>query len=180
MPRAYLAGLAFFCCALSIEAAEPSDFDFLVGTWDLAITSTLPGIPPSVRGRWSVASVGDGLVLADEYRAFDDKGATAYLGLTYRAFNPATREWDIRYLEPRSGKWYEAKGWPSEATVLVQQKGDAQSPDVLLRFQYYDIKAKQFLWRSERSDDGGKTWSPYGLKITATRAVKARAEKERR
>jgi len=181
MERGVLTSLALFFASFSIGAAVPpypttadiprsSDFDFLAGTWDLKITSSLPGIPPTMRGRWTAAHAADGLVLEDEYRIFDDGSSTVYLGKTYRVWNHESKAWKIRYLDLMKGEWYEARGWRDGATMRVEQKGVAASPTALLRFQYLDITPDRFQWRSERSDDGGSTWKPYGLSIEATRS----------
>ena len=55
--------------------AEASQFDFLVGTWDIDVTPNIPGIPERVRGRWTAQKSADGFMVVDEYRIFGDGGA---------------------------------------------------------------------------------------------------------
>jgi hypothetical protein len=90
---------------------EGSQFDFLIGTWNLQVQPNIPNVPPKVSGKWTAQKSADGYMIVDEYRLFDDAGNTAYLGETYRVYNPQSKEWEFRYVEPLS--WYLARGnWP--------------------------------------------------------------------
>ena len=39
-------------------------------------------------------------MIIDEYRVFNGKGKTAYLGNTYRVYDPSTRAWTYQFTEP--------------------------------------------------------------------------------
>jgi len=96
---AFVAVFAAFGPAASPEspvrapAPEASQFDFLIGAWDIVSEPNLPGVPERVRGRWTARKSADGYMVVDEYRVFDDDGATVYLGETYRVFNPSAKRW---------------------------------------------------------------------------------------
>src|SRR5262245_59666170 len=63
---------------------ESSQFDFLLGAWDIDVTLNNPNLPPKARGRWTAQKSADGFMVTDEYRILDDQGRTVYLGETYR------------------------------------------------------------------------------------------------
>ena len=146
---------------------EASQFEFLIGTWDIVSEPNIPGVPERVRGRWTAQRSADGFMVVDEYRVFDDQGETVYLGETYRVFNPSKKRWEFRFVEPFSGTWHEGTGVKVGDEMHLMQgtpQGGAMS-----KIRYYDIRPDRFSWVSERSRDGGKTWTK-GTRIEATRA----------
>ena len=109
----------------------------------------------------------DGYMVVDEYRVFDDQGGTAYLGETYRVFNPSKKQWEFRFVEPFSGTWHEGTGVKVGNEMHLTQ--GTPGGGSMSRIRYYDIRPDRFSWISERSRDGGKTWTK-GTRIEATRA----------
>ena len=146
---------------------EASQFDFLIGAWDIVSEPNIPGVPERVRGRWTAQKSADGYMVVDEYRVFDDSGATVYLGETYRVFNPSTKHWEFRFVEPFSGTWHEGTGVRDGKEMHLTQ--GTPGGGSLTKIRYYDIRPDGFSWISERSRDGGKTWTK-GARIEATRA----------
>jgi hypothetical protein len=149
---------------------EASQFDFLLGAWDIDVTLNHPDLPPKARGRWTAQKSADGFMVTDEYRILDDQGRTVYLGETYRVFNPANKQWEFRYVEPQFGTWHEGTGkWEGNEMHLTQTNRRPNGGESILKIRYYDITPQHFRWAGERSEDGGKTWKP-GPRIEATRA----------
>jgi hypothetical protein len=149
---------------------EASQFDFLLGAWDLQVQPNIPNVPPRVRGRWTAQKSGDEFMVVDEYRLFDSAGKTAYLGETYRVYNSQHKQWEFRYVEPYNGTWHEGTGRMEGGEMhLLQKTVRPDGAESLLKIRYYNITADHFSWSSERSSDGGKTWTRGGS-IEATRA----------
>ena len=146
---------------------EASQFEFLIGTWDVVSEPNIPGVPERVRGRWTAQRSADGFMVVDEYRVFDDQGGTAYLGETYRVFNPSKQQWEFRFVEPFSGTWHEGTAVKVGDEMHLTQGTPADGG--MTKVRYYDISPDRFSWISERSRDGGKTWTK-GARIEATRA----------
>jgi hypothetical protein len=156
-----------------------SDFDFLLGEWDLVLTN-VPQAPGPLKGRWTAEKSGDGYLVTDEYRIFGPNGDTVYLGETYRAYNPAKAQWEIRFVNPMIGEWQEAVGKREGNEMHFTQKiHHATGQDYWLRFRYFNIGVDHFSWESERSEDGGKTWKP-GVSLEASRARRASSADERK
>ncbi len=145
---------------------EASQFDFLIGVWDIVSEPNIPGVPERVRGRWTAKKSADGFMVVDEYRVFDGEGGTAYLGETYRVFNPSAKRWEFRFVEPFSGTWHEGTAVKVGDEMHLTQ-GTPQGGG-MSKIRYYDIRPDRFSWMSERSRDGGKTWTK-GARIEATR-----------
>jgi hypothetical protein len=145
---------------------EASQFDFLIGTWDVVSEPNVPGVPERVYGRWTAQKAADGYMVVDEYRISDGEGGTAYLGETYRVYNPSVKRWDFRFVEPFSGTWHEGTAVKVGEEMHLTQ-GTPQSGG-MSKIRYYNISRDRFSWISERSRDGGKTWAK-GVRIEATR-----------
>ena len=105
----------------------------------------------------------------DEFRIFDGEGGTAYLGETYRVYNPKAKRWEYRFVEPYSGTWHEGTAVKEGAEMHLVQGTASSASGGMAKIRYYDISHDHFSWVSQRSRDGGKTWTP-GAKIEATRA----------
>lgn len=149
---------------------ESSQFDFLLGAWNIEETPNMEGVPEKVRGRWTAQKSADGYMVTDEFRILDDAGRTVYLGETYRVYNPGAKQWTFRYVEPQFGTWHEGTGRrEGDEMHLVQKNRRPDGKESLLKIRYYDITPQHFRWAGERSEDGGKTWQP-GPRIEATRA----------
>jgi hypothetical protein len=150
-----------------VPAPEASQFDFLIGVWDIVSEPNIPGVPERVRGRWTANKSADGFMVVDEYRVFDDGGETVYLGETYRVFNPSKKRWEFRFVEPYSGTWHEGTAVKvGDEMHLTQGRPEGGG---MSKIRYYDIRPDRFSWISERSRDGGKTWTK-GARIEASRA----------
>ena len=149
-----------------VPPPEASQFDFLIGTWDVVSEPNIPGVPAKVYGRWTAQKSADGFMVVDEYRISDGSGGTAYLGETYRVYNPKAKRWEYRFVEPFSGTWHEGTA-VKEGTEMHLTQGTPGGGG-MTQIRYYDISRDHFSWVSQRSRDGGKTWTA-GAKIEATR-----------
>ncbi len=140
---------------------ETHALDTLLGKWD-CLWDTLNPQFKKVKVIWTFASVGDGLMVYDEFRADNGFGVTAFLGETYRAYNPQTKSWTFRatqYVSPqsgsKSGEWDAGTTRFEHGDVIDEIPKDTGTE----RFRFYHIEHDGFSVIGERSKDGGQTWS---------------------
>lgn len=82
-----------------------------------------------------------------------------YRGLTVRAFDPATQEWAIWWVDGRSGRID-----PPVRGRFAADSGEFVGPDtfegrpILMRFRWLDIHSKQPHWEQAFSPDNGRSW----------------------
>jgi hypothetical protein len=137
-----------------------NDFDFFVGTWDVANrwrTSFLdsssdweefPGVTVAQR-------VFDGAASFDEI-VFPTKG---FSGLTLRLYNPETADWSLYWASKRTGTLF-----PPVAGHFTGDRGEFygddthDGKDVRARFIWSDITADSAHWEQAFSLDGEHTW----------------------
>jgi hypothetical protein len=159
---------ASFAIADSARAlGSATDFDFLVGTWHFTFQWRSPTgtFNPTFTGHWS-ASKRDSerytdqgkdvetALVEDQWRP-DDASATASAGTyTYRAYSSQRHLWAIQGVNTYAANWEPGLAWGDGSNrYLIQHYGSA-----IERIRYFAITPTSFLWRADRSEDGGKTW----------------------
>ena len=150
------------------EKASPqlSEFDFVIGDWDAAITWQAPGRPPlNYVAHWHNHWVVNGLVVMQEWRG-------PYLtGAELRSFDPKLGKWTGQIIYPGGPvPWHKTSAEFVDGTMQVTIEGAIDERGVHLnRETYYDISANSFKMKSDRSYDGGKTWEEGSYSMTCTR-----------
>jgi len=150
----------------AVGTATAQDFDFLVGTWDFQFQQRADSTTyrPTQTGRWEVTKTHDGHIVEDVWRL----GTTTNPTITYRVFNPSRHLWEIQGTKPERGGWDDGIAWSrGNERYLVQH---FNSSGLLARIKYFDITDKSFRWRTDGSNDDGKTWVLDLWKMTASRA----------
>jgi len=139
--------------------AETHALDALLGKWNFSQAGHIPEF--KAKGTWTFSRMGDGFMVFDEYRTDNGAGGTAFLGETYRAYNPDQKTWSFvatQYAAPKIG----LKNGEWDAGTTRFQNGDIvdEIPKGALinRFRFYNIKKNSFSLIGETSKDGGKTW----------------------
>lgn len=140
--------------------ADTHALDSLLGKWTFVQDLHNPQYP-KLKGTWTFSRGGDGFMVFDEFRTDNGSGGTAFLGETYRAYNPKTKTWSFRatqYINPQfglSGEW--------DAGTTRFERGDIideiPKGSTISRFRFYNIKPDSFSLVGETSKDGGKTWA---------------------
>lgn len=149
------------------QISGANDFDFLLGSWDIRNRRRTDPFSPNRDGVWEAftatstsAKQLDGRVRVEQYEATLPNGQLV-LGLTIRAFDPATQHWSIVWLDNRQ---------PPDFTPLVGRFRDGvgefyqviASPvdgkPVHVRFTWDDITEDGARWQQAFSFDGGATW----------------------
>ena len=179
LPDTLGANFAIADSARALGAA--TDFDFLVGTWHFTFQWRSPTgtFNPTFTGHWS-ASKRDSerytdqgkdvetALVEDQWRP-DDASATASAGTyTYRAYSSQRHLWAIQGVNTYAANWEPGLAWVDGSNrYLIQHYGSA-----IERIRYFAITPTSFLWRADRSEDGGKTWLLDHWTMQATRIAK--------
>ncbi|HKI00729.1 MAG TPA: hypothetical protein VKK31_01995 [Thermoanaerobaculia bacterium] len=139
-----------------------ADFDFWFGTWKVhnrKLRERLKGCTEwdEFEGTSVARPVWGGLANIDEYEADSPSGHIQ--GMTLRLFNPATRQWSIRWANsttgamdnPMIGEFKDGRG-----EFYDQEMFEGRS--IYVRFIWSDITPTSCRWEQAFSADGGKTW----------------------
>ncbi|GGQ32424.1 hypothetical protein [Streptosporangium pseudovulgare] len=137
-----------------------NDFDFLIGTWDVANrrrTDFLDGTSEweEFRGVSRASRHFGGGANFDEID-FPDRG---FAGLTLRLYDPATGQWSLYWASGRTGTLF-----PPVVGRFSGGRGEFYGDDtyegtpVRARFIWSDITGDSARWEQAFSVDGEKTW----------------------
>jgi hypothetical protein len=149
------------------KAGSLEDYDALIGTWEFRYQNRDPDgtFSPSFTGHWVFEKKPGGGLVEDRWRADDPSIPQGQSLYTYRNFDPQKKVWQIIGASSRGGTIDPGLTWADGANRYVVQHGDGG----ISRIRYFAITANHFLWRSDFSDDGGKTWYLDAGTMEATR-----------
>ena len=150
--------------ALPAQAADPTtDWSWLVGDWDVRhrrLRERLAGSTTwdEFSGRSALWLTLGGLGTIDD-NALDLPGG-AYRALGVRAFDPASGQWSIWWLDPRNPGRIDppVRGRFEGDTAAFLGEDSLRGQPILVRFQWSDIHGPRPHWRQAFSPDGGATW----------------------
>ena len=146
-----------------------SDFDFLVGTWNMHNRRRKPylGEPAEwyeMDSQMQVWSYFDGAVSFDE-GWFPTEG---FRGATLRLYNPSTNTWSIHWINSRRGKLESPViGSFTDNIGIFEAPELWDNQEVLVRFTWTPGQT-QAAWEQAFSLDNGQTWLP-NWQMTHTR-----------
>ena len=160
--------------------AEASQFDFLVGEWDLVVepqVSTLAARlhgAPRLQGAWKAWRVLDGWGIEDELRIVDEAGNPRALTLFVRVWDVGTGRWRISAVEAYTAAQSQSVGALREAmeVAAVAPGSDRDGRTFAARSRFVDVTPSSFTYVQERSYDGGREWETT-VRILATRIAEA-------
>lgn len=138
----------------------PGDFDFLVGSWDIANRRLLR--PLSSSDDWDefpstseCRSVFGGAANFDEI-SIPSRG---FSGLTLRLFDTEKKEWSLYWANSRDGALQPpVTGRFADGTGTFYSRESYQGADIIVRFIWSDITPGTAKWEQAFSADGGTTW----------------------
>jgi len=152
--------------------AHQQDFDYLLGDWAFAGTSSAYG---TFRGFWSAVRLPTGQIL-DEYRVVDDAGNTVRQTMTIRAYNAARDRWELVGMDPGGGLQHTGTGTRVGRDIQIEQTfGVAVRNPFVLRIRYHNIGPDHFSWTADQSTDQGETRTKDFQHIEAHRIGPARS-----
>jgi hypothetical protein len=136
---------------------EARVFDRLVGTWDCdygfyAEDGSITHTPGELKFGWII----DGRALQDIWITYPRKGSKERgIGTSIRFFDSKSKMWRVVFVSPAYGALVIVQGGAEGNRIVLRGVDDEGSA---LRWSFNDIQADSFIWRGEKSRDGGKTW----------------------
>ncbi len=164
--------------APALRSSEATQFDFLLGEWQLEVHPKVSGLvamihgAPRLIGTWKASRSIDGLGIEDDLHIVDGSGNPLSSNYSRRLYDLAQQRWKISGKDLQNGRSSAASGqWLNGEMHLDGQFVDAEGKTTLTRTRYYDISTNSFHMRQDRSIDNGQTWDEAVLTIDAKRAT---------
>ena len=155
---------------------EASQYDFLVGQWELTVTPKVSGLAarihgvPKLRGTWSAWRALDGWGITDELRIVDASGNPQAYTHFVRVYDAGARRWSVASFDVyRQRVSQSAAQWQGDAMLSTGDGVDADGKPYATRTRVTRITPTAFRYQQDRSYDGGKTWDEGRLVIDAKR-----------
>lgn len=163
--------------AVKTPPREASQFNFLVGQWELSVTPAASSLAqrihgtPKLLGIWKAWRALDGFGIEDELRITDNSGNPMSLTHSVRFYDGAARRWKTSTVDVYRGAFISAAAEMRGSEMLTSSQGtDTEGKPYLSRGRYTSISANGFRFVQQRSTDNGKTWKD-NLTIDAKRVA---------
>ena len=160
-----------------VAPREASQFDFLVGPWELEVrvpASTLAQRihgTPRLLGSWKAWRAFDGWGIEDEMRLTDGSGNPMNLLHSLRVYDATAHGWSLTGLDVYRTRFSSSTAeWRDGVMTLTGRGTDAEGHAQVTRTRFTDITPTTFKWRQERSTDDGRTWTE-ALRLEAKRVA---------
>ena len=157
-------------------ANDSSQFDFMIGQWQLDVVPKVSGLAaamhgvPKLTGTWKAWRAAGEAGIHDELRIVDGSGNPSSIIASRRTYDPKLHKWIANSTDRARSRTATATGeWLKNEIVLVGKVTDSQGDTYLTRSRFYDITPSGFRYQQDRSDDNGRTWDEGRLKISARR-----------
>jgi hypothetical protein len=140
---------------------EARTFDRLVGTWDCDFGFYLDdGSVRHKRGELLLGWILDGRAVQDVWITYPEDGTVdgtkdRTIGTSVRFFDTALKQWRVVFVGPQHNYLVTVQGG-SEGDRIVLRGKDADGAQI--RWSFNEMKSDSFVWRGEKSRDGGRTW----------------------
>lgn len=145
--------------SLDCDAAEAKQFDFWVGTWDVA----WEGPSGPLKGTNTITK--QGCIVIEHFDG--PLGAPGYIGNSASAWVPSLKKWVQHYRDTSGFVASYVGGVEGSAFILYRA-----TPSLAIanngRLVWRDITPDRMVWTNDRSLDNGATWTAQ-LTITYTR-----------
>jgi len=164
---------------LAIKAPkEASQFDFLVGQWDLVVkpkamtlAQKVHGMPKLV-GTWKAWRAFEGWGIEDDLRIVDASGNPMLLTHYTRVYDAAAKHWSMSALDVfRQHFTASVAQWQNGEMLSTAEGIEPDGSPHLTRSHLHAITANAFTYTQDKSTDGGKTWIEGNLVIEAKRTA---------
>jgi hypothetical protein len=150
-------GADFSIADSATATSRPDDYDFLVGMWEFTFQQRRPDglFNPPVSGHWVFGRKNAGGAMIEDHWRVDQPDLAYDDGTwTYRTFNPRRHLWEMQGVNTAIGAWQPGLMWTDgDSRLVIEHYGT-----VIVRFRYFAIEPRHFLWRADQSSDGGRTW----------------------
>ena len=163
----------------NVPPQEATQFDFLVGQWDLVVKPTVNTLAarihgvPKMLGTWKAWRALDGWGVEDELRITDAAGNPRSLNHAVRFYDATAKRWRTSGLDVYRGVFSNSTAeWKAGAMTTMGAGADGDGKAYVSRARYTDITPTSFRFSQERSYDSGSTWDGT-LQIDAKRVAAA-------
>ena len=157
---------------------EATQFDFLVGQWEVVAKPHVPGLAarihgsPKLPGVWKAWRGLDGWGIEDQLRLTDSSGNPRLLSQTLRVWDPIAQCWNLSVLDVYRSKFTTSTAVWRDGEMHVTGGGtDTEGRAFRSRTRFHDIDADSFRMQQDRSYDDGRTWTEEFLVIEAKRVA---------
>jgi hypothetical protein len=157
---------------------EASQYDFLVGQWELIVTPKVSGLVarihgvPRLHGSWKAARALDGWGVEDDLRIADESGNPIAFTHFTRIYDASAKHWVVSAIDVyRQRLTTSSVQWEGGEMVAVVDAIDADGKPYRSRTHITDISQTSFHYSQDLSHDGGATWELGHLVMDAKRTA---------
>ena len=162
----------------TIAPKEASQFDFLIGQWEVVAQPKATTLAQRVHGvgklpgTWKAWRALDGWGIEDELRLTDASGNPILFAHHVRYFESTTRRWNVSSVDVYKGVIASASAEWRNGEMTVNGRGtEADGRAYLSRSVFSKITPSSFTYRLDRSYDNGKEWTEGVTRIEAKRVA---------
>ncbi|HLB08818.1 MAG TPA: hypothetical protein VK617_04765 [Gemmatimonadaceae bacterium] len=155
---------------------EATQYDFLVGQWELTVTPKVSGLvglihgAPKLRGSWKGTRALDGWGVEDELRIADESGNPVAYTHFVRMYDAKAKRWVVSAMDVfRKRATISAAEWQGGEMVSTTDGLDPDGKAYRTRTRITDISPAAFRLQQDVSYDKGATWDEAHLVIDAKR-----------
>jgi hypothetical protein len=136
---------------------EARVFDRFVGAWDCDYTFFAEdGGVKRASGELKFGWILDGRAMQDIWITYpEEHSKERSIGASVRFFDPKSKVWRVLFVNPEYGSLITVQGRAEGNRIVLRGVSEDGS---MLRWSFNEIQADSFIWRGEKSRDGGKTW----------------------
>ena len=163
---------------VSAAPREATQFDFLVGQWELVAQPMASGLAarihgvPKLRGTWKAWRAFDGWGIEDELRLTDESGNPRLLSHQMRIYDVTARRWSNSALDVyRTTFSMSTAEWRDDRMLVSARGTDQEGRAYVARIRFFDITPSRFRYQIDRSFDNEKSWVEGVMKIEAKRVA---------
>ena len=157
---------------------EATQWDFLVGQWDLTVKPKVSSLAarihgaPRLLGTWKAWKAFDWFGIEDDLRIVDGSGNPRSLTHAVRVYSPSERRWNVSTLDVYRMRFTPSTAEWRDGEMIVTARGtDTDGKPMLTRGRFHAITSGSFRLRQDRSSDDGRTWDEGVLVIEAKRVA---------
>ncbi len=159
-------------------AQEATQFDFLIGQWEIELTPKVSGLAamvhgsPRLLGSWKAWRAFDGFGVDDELRVVDGSGNPVTLSHALRIYDKTAGHWVIHGLDVYRARFNVATAQWRNGEMRANGSGtNHDGKRYLSRTRFHTITPDSFEMQQDRSFDAGASWEERAITIQAKRVA---------